>query len=136
MQDSSPTRTLTTPSDTEETLTAPDLVRAEPLLGRFRPTFALVDLGRLAHNFRALAARVGHDVAQIPVVKADGYGHGGVVVARRLAAEGASAFGVALVEEGVELRRAGRQQRRDSFPPARLEGRGPPRPRPLRPPPQ
>jgi alanine racemase len=107
MQDSSRTHTLTTPSDAEETLAAPDLVRAEPRLGRFRPTFAVVDLGRLAHNFRALAARVGHDVAQIPVVKADGYGHGGVVVARRLAAEGASAFGVALVEEGVELRRAG-----------------------------
>jgi alanine racemase len=91
----------------EEALTAPDLVRAEPLLGRFRPTFAVVDLGRLAHNFRALSARVGSEVAQIPVVKADGYGHGSVAVARRLAAEGASAFGVALVEEGVALRQAG-----------------------------
>jgi len=41
------------------------------------------------------------------VVKADGYGHGSIPVARRLAAEGARAFGVALVEEGVELRGAG-----------------------------
>ncbi len=91
----------------EEALTAPDLVRAEPRLGGFRPTFAVIDLGRLAHNFRALSARVGREVAQIPVVKADGYGHGSVAVARRLATEGVSAFGVALVEEGVELRQAG-----------------------------
>src|SRR5260370_1417851 len=91
----------------EEALTAPDLVRAEPRLGGFRPTFAVIDLGRLAHNFRALSARVGREVAQIPVVKADGYGHGSVAVARRLAPEGVSAFGVALVEEGVELRQAG-----------------------------
>jgi alanine racemase len=40
-------------------------------------------------------------------VKADAYGHGAVVCARRLAAEGADWFGVALPEEGIELRRAG-----------------------------
>ncbi|HEX9203905.1 MAG TPA: alanine racemase, partial [Vicinamibacteria bacterium] len=78
-----PSRTpaLATPPDAEDALGAPDLVRAEPRLGRFRPTFAVVDLGRLAHNFRTLAARVGGEVAQIPVVKADGYGHGSIPVA-------------------------------------------------------
>ncbi len=101
------TRALSTPTDPEDAVGAPDLVRAEARLARFRPTFAVIDLGRLAHNFRTLAARVGGDVAQIPVVKADGYGHGSIPVAQRLAAEGAHAFGVALVEEGVELRRAG-----------------------------
>ncbi len=43
----------------------------------------------------------------MPVVKADGYGHGAAHVARRLAAEGAKVFAVAVVEEGLELRRAG-----------------------------
>ena len=43
----------------------------------------------------------------MPVVKADGYGHGAVHVARRLAREGAPIFAVAVVEEGLELRRAG-----------------------------
>ena len=43
----------------------------------------------------------------MPVVKADAYGHGAGQVARRLAQEGASIFAVAVVEEGLELRRAG-----------------------------
>ncbi len=41
------------------------------------------------------------------VVKADGYGHGAVPVARAAVDAGATALGVALVEEGVELRDAG-----------------------------
>ena len=43
-------------------------------------------------------------------MKADAYGHGAVHVARRLAKEGATAFAVAVVEEGLELRRAGISQ--------------------------
>ena len=43
----------------------------------------------------------------MPVVKADAYGHGAAHVATRLAAEGALVFAVAVVEEGLELRRAG-----------------------------
>jgi alanine racemase len=45
--------------------------------------------------------------ALMPVVKADGYGHGAAHVAKRLADEGAQIFAVAVVEEGLELRRAG-----------------------------
>jgi alanine racemase len=45
--------------------------------------------------------------ALMPVVKADGYGHGAAHVAKRLADEGAPIFAVAVVEEGLELRRAG-----------------------------
>jgi len=41
------------------------------------------------------------------VVKANAYGHGAVECARRLAAEGADWFGVALPEEGIELRASG-----------------------------
>jgi alanine racemase len=40
-------------------------------------------------------------------VKGDAYGHGAVTVARALAGAGCDAFGVALVEEGAELRDAG-----------------------------
>src|ERR1035437_7906906 len=43
----------------------------------------------------------------MPVVKADAYGHGAAHVAKRLAAEGARVFAVAVVAEGLELRRAG-----------------------------
>lgn len=41
------------------------------------------------------------------VVKADGYGHGATAAARAALAGGAAGLGVALVQEGVELRRAG-----------------------------
>jgi alanine racemase len=44
------------------------------------------------------------------VVKADGYGHGAVPVARAAAAGGARCFGVATLQEGVELRQAGLSQ--------------------------
>ena len=40
------------------------------------------------------------------MVKANGYGHGAVAVAKTLAGAGSDAFGVATVEEGIELRRA------------------------------
>jgi alanine racemase len=72
-----------------------------------RPTFASIDLGAIARNYRLLQDRVGAGRAVIPVLKADGYGHGAGPVARRLEREGASRFAVAVAEEGVALRRAG-----------------------------
>jgi alanine racemase len=72
-----------------------------------RPTEAVVDLAAIARNYRRLKDRVGNRVEVIPIVKADAYGHGAVPVARRLSREGVRTFGVAISEEGIELRRAG-----------------------------
>ena len=72
-----------------------------------RPTRAVVDLDALAANFRTLVRALPPGVAVMPVVKADGYGHGAVPVARRLVEEGAGILAVAVVEEGAELRRGG-----------------------------
>jgi len=72
-----------------------------------RPTWALIDLDALASNFRWVRGRVAAGVRVMAVVKANAYGHGAARCARRLAAEGADWFGVALPEEGLELRRAG-----------------------------
>ncbi|MBV9215141.1 MAG: alanine racemase [Acidobacteria bacterium] len=72
-----------------------------------RPTAAYVDLDSLAFNFRSLSKFVGPDVGILAVVKADAYGHGAVECALRLEAEGVDWFGVAIPEEGAELRRAG-----------------------------
>ncbi len=72
-----------------------------------RPTWAEIDLDALASNFREIKNIVGADTAVMCVVKADAYGHGAAACARRLAAEGADWFAVALPEEGSELRRAG-----------------------------
>lgn len=74
---------------------------------KLRPTRAVIDLDALASNYRMLARAVPRGVAVMPVVKADGYGHGAVPVSRRLVEEGAPILAVAVVEEGAELRRAG-----------------------------
>jgi len=75
-----------------------------------RPTWAKVNLAALAANFRVVKKRVGPEVKVMAVVKADAYGHGAKSCARRLAEEGADWFGVALPEEGVQLRSAGIEQ--------------------------
>ncbi len=72
-----------------------------------RPTRAVVDLTRIAHNVRALRAVTAAGARQMAVVKADAYGHGAVPVARAAVEAGVDWLGVALVEEGVELRGAG-----------------------------
>jgi alanine racemase len=72
--------------------------------GAFRPTVAEVDLEAIRTNVRALKPP---DAQLMAVVKAGGYGHGAVAVARAALDAGATWLGVALVEEGVELRDAG-----------------------------
>ncbi|AWB81301.1 alanine racemase [Corynebacterium yudongzhengii] len=66
-----------------------------------------IDLAAIAHNTRAVAAHIGEDVRLMAVVKADGYNHGAVEVARVMAAHGAQAVGVATIAEALSLRTAG-----------------------------
>lgn len=61
-------------------------------------------------NARSLRRSLAPGCTLMAVVKADGYGHGAVPVARAAAAGGASSFGVATLQEGVELRQAGLRQ--------------------------
>ena len=77
-----------------------------PTSGR-RPTWAEVNLDALAANFHLVKNQVGLGVNVMAVVKANAYGHDAVECARRLEREGADWFGVALPEEGIELRTAG-----------------------------
>lgn len=72
-----------------------------------RPTWAEIHLNNLAANFCAVKERVGNVAKVMAIVKANAYGHGAVQCARRLVKEGAEWFGVALPEEGMELRAAG-----------------------------
>jgi alanine racemase len=74
-----------------------------------RPTACFVDLDALVWNFRQIRSKVGPRVKVLSMVKANGYGHGAPAVAKALAAAGNDAFGVAILEEGVELRQAGIQ---------------------------
>ncbi|HEY1265729.1 MAG TPA: alanine racemase [Candidatus Binatia bacterium] len=72
-----------------------------------RPTYCTIDLAALRWNFNRVKKLVGPRVKVLSVVKANAYGHGAAACARALAAAGSDAFGVATVEEAVELRRAG-----------------------------
>jgi alanine racemase len=67
---------------------------------------ARVDLAAIAHNVLAVRAVIG-DSAVMAVVKADGYGHGAVPVARAAVAAGADWLGVVDIDEAHELRAAG-----------------------------
>jgi len=71
-----------------------------------RSTWAEVDIAAMTANARELKRLAGR-AHLLAVVKADGYGHGSVPAARAALAGGASWLGVALVEEGEVLRRAG-----------------------------
>ncbi len=71
-----------------------------------RWAWAEIDLDAVRHNVEVLRAVVAPS-AVWAVVKADGYGHGAVDVARAAIVAGAEGLCVALVAEGIELRRAG-----------------------------
>jgi alanine racemase len=77
-----------------------------PLDTTLRPAWADVDLDALAANLRYLRSRVA-PARILAVIKAGGYGHGAVPVARALEAEAVDWLGVALVEEGADVRRGG-----------------------------
>jgi alanine racemase len=71
-----------------------------------RAVWSEVDLDAIRANVEALRA-VAAPAALLAVVKANGYGHGAVPVARAALAAGAAWLGVARIEEGEQLRGAG-----------------------------
>jgi alanine racemase len=72
-----------------------------------RPTLLEVNLRAIARNVAAIRGVLSPATRLMAVVKADAYGHGAVPVARAVLKAGADALGVALAEEGAELRQAG-----------------------------
>ena len=75
-------------------------------LARIRPTWAEIDLRAFDRNVSAVASRLPSESKLIAVLKADGYGHGAVELARRCQQLPVSMIATALLEEAVELRRA------------------------------
>ena len=71
------------------------------------PIWAEIDVEALQHNYRVARELAGPETKVMAVVKADGYGHGAVTVARALAVAGADTLGVARLSEAVALREAG-----------------------------
>jgi alanine racemase len=81
----------------------------EDLQAALRPAWVDVDLGTLERNVTAIRARIDGPSKPLlmAVVKADAYGHGAVGIAPVLEAAGVDWLGVALLEEGAVIRRAG-----------------------------
>jgi len=66
-----------------------------------------INLAHLSHNLKIIRSfTASKDTKVMAVVKADAYGHGAIEVSRRAIKCGINALGVALVEEGVELRKS------------------------------
>lgn len=72
-----------------------------------RPTHVEIDLNALRHNYHIIRQGLPRECEMLAVVKADAYGHGAVEVAKVLQELGANLLGVAIAEEGLELRAAG-----------------------------
>ncbi|HSP16773.1 MAG TPA: alanine racemase [Thermoanaerobaculia bacterium] len=72
-----------------------------------RPTWLSIDAGAFARNVAAVAAKLPEGSRMIAVMKADAYGHGAVELARRVTPDGVAMIAVVMLEEALELRRAG-----------------------------
>jgi alanine racemase len=66
---------------------------------------AEINLSAIKQNFKLIKSRTTADV--LAVVKADAYGHGLIPVSKALEEAGADWFGTALLEEAINLRKAG-----------------------------
>ncbi|MGN0466363.1 MAG: alanine racemase [Lachnospiraceae bacterium] len=71
---------------------------------------ATIDLDAIKKNMEEVKKAVGDSTKVMAIIKADGYGHGSVACAKALRKMGVDAFGVAIIEEGVILRKNGIKQ--------------------------
>ncbi|UFU01314.1 alanine racemase [Radiobacillus kanasensis] len=72
----------------------------------YRDTWAEIDLARIEYNIHQLQKRL-TDTKIYAVVKANGYGHGDIEVAKRALKAGAKGLAVATLDEALKLRKAG-----------------------------
>ncbi|MCI0502749.1 MAG: alanine racemase [Fusobacteria bacterium] len=71
-----------------------------------RPVWAEVDLDLIENNSKAIKSFVGPQVMVMAIVKANGYGHGAVPLSLKIE-DTIDMFGVAILEEALQLREAG-----------------------------
>lgn len=76
-------------------------------LDLFRPTFAVVDTQAITENVRRICRFLNPQTKLLVAIKANGYGHGAYEVLMAATRGGASLFGLASLEEAIELRNRG-----------------------------
>jgi alanine racemase len=73
----------------------------------FRPTWVEIDKSNFHFNLKKIKEYLAKDTKVMAVVKADAYGHGGIVLAKESQAAGLQWLAVSSIEEGIQLRDAG-----------------------------
>ena len=73
---------------------------------KYDRTYVEIDLEAIKHNIRCEREKVGDKVKIMAIIKANAYGHGDIEVAEALKDE-VDAYGVAIIEEALKLRKAG-----------------------------
>jgi len=79
----------------------------KPIVQTRRDAWVEINLACVEHNIKVLKDFISPDTKFMAVVKADAYGHGSTMTAPTLFASGVDMFGVASVDEGIQLRQAG-----------------------------
>ncbi|MBQ8497211.1 MAG: alanine racemase [Clostridia bacterium] len=72
----------------------------------YQRVYAKIDLDAIAHNIALVKKKIPQETRLMLIIKADAYGHGAVPIAKCFEQE-ADYFGVAEMDEALELRRAG-----------------------------
>ena len=75
------------------------------MLTNHRETFLEINLDNVEHNFNEIRKIVNDRTIIMPVIKANAYGHGSVMLAKKYLQIGATRFAVSILDEAIELRR-------------------------------
>ncbi len=75
-----------------------------------RSAWVEINLANLDYNIKNIQQKVGPGPEIIGIIKADGYGHGAIQVAKVLRQNGVASFGVATLDEAIALREAGAKE--------------------------
>jgi len=79
----------------------------KPFVQTRRDAWVEINLAHIEHNIKILKSYTAVETKFLAVVKADAYGHGSTMTAPTLQASGVDMFGVASVDEGMQLRQSG-----------------------------
>ncbi|PKM93663.1 MAG: alanine racemase [Firmicutes bacterium HGW-Firmicutes-1] len=72
---------------------------------QYHRVFAEINIDYIEDNLKAIKDYVGHNKEVMVVIKADGYGHGAIPIARQLYEAGINCIGVATIQEAIALRK-------------------------------
>ena len=79
----------------------------DELKERYFRVAATINLDAICNNIKMTKKLLSETTKIMAIIKADGYGHGAIPIAKALDEIGIDAYGIAIVEEAIELRDAG-----------------------------